>query len=60
MATRKPYNKGYKVLKMDRTRPFEKVGEMPSSPDATAKSMMKSQFKRSPQGAAKLKTSTVP
>jgi hypothetical protein len=52
--SRKSYNKGYKVLPLDAAKPFSKVGENPSKKNAQATAMMKTQFKISPKGNAKL------
>lgn len=58
--SRKPYNKGYKVMAMDSAKPFSKVGENPSKMEKTATAMRKSQYVCSPQGSAKLKPSKLP
>lgn len=58
--SRKPYNPGYKVLKMDKAAPFSKVGEKPSNPGKQAKSMLKTALGHSPEGKAKLRQSSVP
>lgn len=58
--SRKPYNAGSKRLPLDAAKPFSKVGEKPCKPDAQAKAMFKSQFKKAPQGGAKLRPSSLP
>ena len=53
--SRKPHNPGFKVLPEDKARPFSKVGEKPCKVHPQAKAMFKTQFVKSPQGAAKLR-----